>query len=118
VADQLRDELLALERALAERDWTAAALDELIDEDFVEVGRSGRAWDRAAILDLLAGPPDRDVRIADFAVTRLGGDVVLATYSTTPDPALRASLWIRRDGRWRIRFHQGTPRAGKEPGAR
>jgi hypothetical protein len=107
-----------LERALAERDWTAMALDELIDEDFVEFGRSGRVWDRAAILDLLAGPPGRDVRIEDFALTRLGDDIVLATYSTTPNPALRASLWIRQEGRWRIRFHQGTPRAGEQPGAR
>ena len=22
---------------------------------------------------------------------------------------LRSSIWIRRDGRWRLAFHQGTP---------
>ncbi len=117
MADAFHDRLLALECALAQRDWTVAALDDLIDEDFVEIGRSGRVWDRAAVIGLLAGPPDLAVRIADFAVTMLRDDIALATYTTTPDPALRSSLWVRRGGRWRIRFHQGTARPGPDPAA-
>ena len=52
---------------------------------------------------------------------RVGEDVVLVTFRTTgpaPDapvrPARRSSLWVRRDGRWRLRFHQGTPTTGDE----
>ena len=45
----------------------------------------------------------------DFAVTRLGVGVALVTYrSRDPRHAKRSSIWVRRDGHWLMRFHQGT----------
>lgn len=48
----------------------------------------------------------------------LAGELALVTYrAARPANAsgeaarqtLRSSLWLRRNGRWQIRFHQGTP---------
>jgi len=45
----------------------------------------------------------------DFAVARIAANVALVTYrSRDPRHAKRASVWVRRRGRWVMRFHQGT----------
>jgi len=108
--DDLRDELLRLERALAERDATAGpgGLGALVTEDFLEFGSSGRTWDAASVHHALASLPG-PVSIEDAAVDLVAPDVALVTYRmTAPIPSNRSSLWVRRDGRWVMRFHQGT----------
>lgn len=85
----------------------------LITEDVVEFGRSGRVWTAASIREVLEAPPGDPVAIEDFAVSELGEGVVLATYVVLGQPSVnRSSIWIRRDGRWLLRFHQGTQRPG------
>jgi hypothetical protein len=98
-----------------------AALEALLAPDFVEVGRSGRVYDRDAIVAALANEPaDRSgrpvARIEAFAVRLLAPGVALATYrSVGGTPAgdavtLRASIWRREPaGAWRMTYHQGTP---------
>jgi glyoxylase I family protein len=110
--------------ALARRDGTAVpgGFPSLIDDDFEEFGASGRRWDRAAVLATLTEAPSH-VTIEDFAAMPVGEDVMLVTFRTIARPAAdaqprharRSSLWVRRDGRWRLRFHQGTPTVGDEP---
>ena len=121
---ELAERLHSLEIALARRDGTAipGGLAALIDDDFAEIGASGRRWDRAAILDLLGSGPAEDVAIELFAAAPLGDDVVLVTYrSVASAPGLparsawRSSVWIRRGDDWRIRFHQGTPATEDPP---
>lgn len=80
-----------------------------------EFGRSGRTYDREAIL--AAGPVPFDVvlPLQDFAVHPLGTDAVLATYVSTAtydevEVSNRSTIWVRSDGGWRWVFHQGTPR--------
>jgi hypothetical protein len=111
---EIRDELLRLESALASRNPAGidGGLMSLITEDFVEFGRSGRVWTARSIGEVLEAPPAAlPVPIADFAVAELGEGVVLATYVVLGQPSVnRSSIWIRRDGRWMLRFHQGTPR--------
>lgn len=113
VAKEIRElEMQLLEpsvRASPER------LDELLAEDFVELGSSGRVLDKKRVLALLpeAGPVEFLVR--DFRVREIGRDVVLATYRARARRhgelrnSLRSSIWVRRRGRWQIHFHQGTP---------
>jgi hypothetical protein len=116
----LAGRLLAFELALARRDASAVpgGLADLIDDEFEEVGASGRRWDREAIVALLAVSSPADVAIDVFDATRLSRTVVLVTYrSIARDPdtparqAWRSSVWVRRGDRWRLRFHQGTPAA-------
>jgi hypothetical protein len=108
--DDLRDELLRLERALAERDATAVkdGLGALVAENFVEFGSSGRIWDATSVHHVLASAPG-PVGIEGFAVDLVAADVALVTYRMTdPIPSNRSSLWVRRAGTWAMRFHQGT----------
>ena len=117
-AASLARELLRLELAVARRDVSAApeGLASLIAPDFVEFGSSGRVWDAASIVSSLARPNPDAIAIDEFAVHPLSETVVLATYQMTETPPvgeprsrLRSSIWIRRDDRWVMRFHQGTP---------
>jgi hypothetical protein len=75
------------------------------------------------VLALLAVAPAADVTVEAFVAAPLRDDVVLVTYrSIARAPgvparhAWRSSVWVRRDGRWRLRFHQGTPTIVGEPG--
>ena len=112
--DALEAELHRLESALARRDpalldGDARTLYELIADDFLEFGASGRTWTAAEVREALATEPARDVPMEDFAVTRLAVGVALVTYrSRDPRHAKRSSIWVRRGGRWVMRFHQGT----------
>jgi len=89
---------------------------ELLTEDFVEFGSSGRVWTRNQILELLETEDYQPPAMEDFKCALIADTVALVTYRTvcadaiTSDKAatLRSSLWIRKSGTWRVRFHQGT----------
>ena len=120
---RVRVELLRLEAALASRDPSGidGGLMSLIAEDFVEIGKGGRIWTARSIRDILEGPGGEPVSIEDFVVDEVGEGVVLATYEVPGRPAVvRSSIWVWRDGRWLLRFHQGTPRVDqpREPSVR
>ena len=104
----LRDDLLRLEHALAARDPSVAGGDllDLVADDFVEFGASGRTWDRTSIAAVLTSSEARRVQIVGFTVDVLAESVALVTYRL--EGTNRSSLWVRRDGSWVIRFHQGT----------
>jgi glyoxylase I family protein len=83
----------------------------LIADDFVEFGTSGRVWTARAIRTLLERPIGERASIEDFEVAELGDGVVLATFVMPGPPAVnRSSIWVHREGRWQVRFHQGTMR--------
>lgn len=118
-AERARSQLRKLEQSLLDltvrRDGDR--LRQLLAEDFLEFGSSGRVWTRKSIIDLLAAetnflPPE----IEEFQCSIIGEKVALVTYRTVRVDArtgerlasLRSSIWVRRDGEWRMRFHQGT----------
>jgi hypothetical protein len=113
--------LLALEQELLRPEVRAsrAALEALLAAEFIEIGSSGRVYDREGIIGAIAGeaPGDRAVaRIEAFGVRSLAPGIALATYRTVDDGpggaagARRSSIWRRdADGAWRMTFHQGTP---------
>lgn len=87
------------------------SLRELLHPDFLEYGASGTVWTLDAVLRQLPRDPAVDGVGEGFAAVRLGEDVVLVTFRVTGGghTSLRSSVWIRcPDGRWRLRFHQGT----------
>jgi hypothetical protein len=114
MTDDLRDTLRHLETALASADPAGidGGLPALLADDFLEFGASGRTWDVATMRETLAGAEPSDPgELLDFEIARLGPDVVLATYRLgEPRPSNRSTIWVRRDGRWQVRFHQGTLR--------
>ncbi len=95
-------------------------LADLLSDDFVEFGSSGRVWSREQIIELLATEDYRPPTVENFACAWLGDGVVLATYRTVrtksdsgsvqtrKSAVLRSSIWVKEGDIWRIRFHQGT----------
>jgi hypothetical protein len=90
---------------------SAAALEALLADDFVEFGSSGTVYDKHSIIaallrEELDGEP---CTMRDFAARRLAPGVVLVTYRITESRTLRSSIWRAVDERWQMVFHQGTP---------
>jgi len=102
------DEIRGVEQQLLmpEVRASADALDQLISDQFVEFGNSGRVYNKADVMAQLLAAPNAKVDVSDFQVLALSEDVALATYRTPA--SLRSSVWRREGGRWRCVFHQGT----------
>ena len=86
----------------------------MVEPDFWEVGASGRRYDRAEVLDLLEkrhqAPRDDPWETFDFQCREIAPDAYLLTYTLRQKARVtrRSTLWRRRDGAWRIAYHQGT----------
>lgn len=84
---------------------------ELIHNDFIEFGSTGRVYNKKILVEMLRSERPSSVVIRDFMVRQLSSDTALVTYRTvghTGQGARRSSVWVRQDGVWRMVFHQGT----------
>jgi ribonuclease HI len=116
VADESDTEVVSrLERELLEPGVRADAsrVAAILHPDFEEIGRSGRLWGRDAIVQALAAEEPQSVDLQVLGTESLTPETILLTARTTDarGSTLRSSLWVRVNGRWRLRFHQGTPEA-------
>jgi len=88
-------------------------LRELLAPDFVEIGQSGRRWDRDGIIAALTGDADPVIEpvITEREAVGIGPDAVLLSYrlETGGRSSRRSSLWRSDRGAVRCVFHQGTP---------
>jgi hypothetical protein len=106
---------LELRLLLPEVRASAAALGELLSDDFTEHTASGNILARKEILDRLPSENGITYTVSAFKLRELGPEVVLATYHTLESGSggerrsIRSSTWVRRDGHWLMAFHQGTP---------
>jgi hypothetical protein len=109
---QLQDHLYTLEERLfhPDREADRTALIPLIAADFKEFCSSGRVFSRQQTIDLLLSSATRPATIHHFYVEQLAENVALATYRATTAVAIshRSSIWVFRDNRWQLHFHQGT----------
>ncbi|HAT7072934.1 TPA: GNAT family N-acetyltransferase [Legionella pneumophila] len=85
-------------------------LNQLIADEFVEFGKSGKVYKQHNILDSLPFEKTRTVSVLDFEVKELSQNVILAMYKAIENDAvsLRSSIWKLYGDEWRIIFHQGT----------
>ena len=114
----LADQLRRLEEQLLSPETRRSpdAASELIADDFVEFGSSGRVWNKQQILAALQVEPAARRVISDFHLRQLADDVALVTFrvsrhcssTAAPVETLRSSVW-KFNGRWEMVFHQGTP---------
>lgn len=92
-----------------------AWMDRILHPDFIEVGRSGRVYDRVGAIASTDYPFEYELPHSDMSVETLGADIALVRYVSNefdaggPTPAHRTSIWLHTDRGWRLRFHQGTP---------
>jgi hypothetical protein len=88
-----------------------ARVDALLHPDFVEIGRSGRLWSRAAMIDAIIAEEARPTPQADeWQFSEVSPGLVLVTYRLSRDgaPSRHSSLWDTTTTPPRVRFHQGT----------
>ncbi|MGO1166926.1 MAG: DUF4440 domain-containing protein [Janibacter sp.] len=113
--------VLDLERELQSPTARAdeSRLRQLLAPDFIEVGASGRQWDREMILGLLrAQAEDEDtpvITIHDLRGRAIAPGVVQVSWdsSTGERRARRTSIWCDREAGWQQVHHQGTPFVGE-----
>jgi hypothetical protein len=90
------------------------ALERMTEPDFWEVGASGRRYSREHVFEILeeryrrAEPDPWQTR--EFHCREVAPDNYLLTYTLEQDGRItrRATLWRRREGAWKIVYHQGT----------
>lgn len=113
-ADVLRELEESLLRSSVRRDAERVAV--LLAEEFCEFGSSGAVYTRDEIISSLQSEGE-DVRLTmkDFACRMVAEGVALVTYRSAREvegedviAVLRSSLWVFRDARWQMGFHQGT----------
>lgn len=117
----LEEQLRLLEERLLQPEVrrSAEALGELLADEFVEFGSSGRVYSKRDAIEGLAHARTIRITLSDFKATLLAPGVALATYRAVKhdEPraamkhSLRSSIWKLLDGRWQVIFHQGTPTA-------
>lgn len=92
------------------------ALDSRLCDGYLEYAKSGRIYSKADIVESLGNLlQDRNISILDFTCIALSDSACLAHYrsfdASDHTYALRTSIWVLRDGRWQLLFHQGTPQS-------
>ncbi len=84
-------------------------LNELIDEGFIEIGKSGKVYDKTSAIQVLMLAPNEDVsEFSDLIAKQLSSDTVLVTYKTEGGKVTRSSIWLRENSKWKIVFHQAS----------
>jgi hypothetical protein len=113
VAETLRELEASLLTNAVRKD--AARVSDLLAEEFCEFGSSGAVYSKAEMIASLQTGEDVLLTMKGFACRVVGEGVALVTYRSEREveggevvAALRSSLWVWRDGRWQIVFHQGT----------
>jgi hypothetical protein len=93
----------------------------LLTDGFREFGSSGRIFSKQQILSALQEElPSRQLSLTDFQATAPAPDVTLVTYRAAQRhnqqqsivQSLRSSIWVFRNARWQMLFHQGTKLPG------
>jgi len=111
------EERLAMPAASESRESLAL----ILAAEFREFGSSGRTFERSSVLDALVAGGRPQLKFEGFKTTPIRDGVTLVTYVARSiagpgwkQPSLRSSLWVRRDARWQMIFHQGTRLAADE----
>ncbi len=91
-----------------------AAAGELLADEFIEIGKSGRTFDKQQVLQSMheASLPSA-LTIEQFQVRQLAPTVVLVNYLC--GNAKRSSIWRESNDQWQMVFHQATPAARSSP---
>ena len=98
-------------------------LGDLLADEFIEFGSSGRTFDKRSVIDRLPqeqrDPEAQSMQwtITEFSARRLAPRVVLVTYrrgtrrdaSAEATYSLRSSIWRSTGSKWLMIFLQGTP---------
>ncbi len=115
------EHLRKLEESLLQNEIRSnqSKLNDLIHDDFIEIGYSGKTHTKSNILADLPIEQYSEIELwsQDYNFKTLSTDTVLLIYKQCRiDPngnmsryAKRSSIWFNNNGNWQLLFHQGTP---------
>ncbi len=91
-------------------------LNELIADNFLEIGTSGKQYNKKDTIDALSEEDEIKFSITNFNTVEIAPYTVLATYEVEKENlgsnkilfSTRTSIWKNFDGNWKIIFHQGA----------
>jgi hypothetical protein len=88
----------------------AKKLDELLDDEFFEIGTSGNTYAKKDIVERLPSESSYEIKSFDFDVREIAKNVIQIFYKAEADgrKSSRSSIWIKKDSNWKMVFHQGT----------
>jgi hypothetical protein len=115
--ENVREQFLNLEKSHLSPDTRQSnqKISEVLDDEFFEFGSSGGITKRSDF-DGDGSLNDDDYCITAFEVRPLGPEAVLTFYllenRTTGIWSHRSSVWKKRQGGWKLYFHQGTKTDG------
>jgi hypothetical protein len=89
---------------------SAAQIAALLADEFVEIGSSGRIYDKDQIIGQLQQESGEESlrTVSDFTARELADGLILVTYPIIETRTVRSSIWKRTNSEWRMVFHQGT----------
>ncbi len=101
-----------------ERNRNAEYLQTLMAEEFVAIEPDGKRYTKAGALALIRSIAMTDYALDDFRVVRVNPDAAILTYRArmkwldrgeeNAGQVLATTVWVHRDGKWLMTFHQRT----------
>lgn len=115
---KLIDILIAKENELLlpETRKSTTKLKELLSENFIEIGSSGKIFALKEVLENLPKEKDWRAKISDISFRMISEDVAQLFYDCViyhhsdekGSYSRRSSIWKNESDTWKIIFHQGT----------
>jgi len=92
-------------------------VESILHTDFVEFGSNGFESTRSDVLKWLARDNVPAIHSDNFQLNLLSDSVAQLTYRARmysqtrkrESESMRSSIWVFANGRWQMKFHQGTP---------
>jgi hypothetical protein len=118
VSPSLSDQIRELEQQLLapETRRSKSALGAMLADEFIEFASDGSAYTKSQVIAALQREGSYTRSLTNFHLAPLTENIALATYragrrneaSGETVESLRSSVWVQRNGRWQLVFHQGT----------
>ena len=113
--NSIKEHIKSLEEKLLHSDVgkNPEMLDELLSEDFEEIGSIGKTSSREEVINWLV-TKEKNIKwtLSEFRLRELAPNLVLAIYiaqkNSSTKGSIRSSIWKLCDGKWKMIFHQGT----------
>ena len=115
---ELKRILIDLETTLLKNETrkSSTILDQLLHDNFLEIGSSGRKYNKLQTIQHLDLESRPSFEATDFNLLRLSDSVALLTYTLLNKihkrdsrQSIRGSVWKLENEKWKLIFHQGTP---------
>ena len=112
VAGNIKKHIFDLENALLTEEVrkNENKLNQLISDNFIEFGQSGKIYKKSDILESLPKEEFEKITITDFEIISSQSNQIAVRYKSSFEDniTLRSSIWKKEEDDWKIIFHQGT----------